>query len=775
MEALLKCYCNKLLLLLSSVLLPLVSVHGQTARIDSLQNYIDQSVQDSSKVNALNDLAFELHPSSPRKTIKLSNEAISLSQKINYQKGLAKANNLKGIGYWFVGEYDSSLIFFQKAYLFYGEINYKKGQSDVLNNIGNLYRIQGNYPKSIENYQKSLKIDEERQDEVGMAISMINIGLIFKNQKDWDKALQYYQNALDIFKKAGHDFGIGVALGNIGEILFLKKQYDNALDYYHRAITQLDMIDATCRAIFSELGIGDVYRELEQADSAITYYQRAMKTAKECENPFVVCECLLGLGEVMLSTDKQNDALAYFDKAFEIATQKKFIKQKGEAAKRLSGIYEKQDNTARAFEFYKIYHDSYDSLINEDKIKEIARIEYDYKIEKERNQALLEQERKELLYQSKLHEEELLRQIFIGIILFILLIAMAYYILYLKKKKHSKLLEEKNELITEQSLQITKSAEELKTANNKLQELSDFREGLTHMIVHDMKNYLNVILGLSEREEDNRKMNLISQSARLMLNLVMNMLQARKFEEAGIVLNLQKHKVGDIIAEAEKQIELSLQTLGIELQIKKPSDFEVKLDKELMSRVLVNLLNNAIKYSPVGNTVKIVIAATGENEKDLQIKIIDQGPGVSPEKLPYIFDKYWQDTSIPVTGKHVSTGLGLTFCKLAVEAHQGTIEASSTPGKGVIITMDFPSAISAIAETEPAIESSVKINREVSVEDSEDIHRLKRQLQDVKVYQLSKLQELLKDINDSKWKKELQATILRGDEIRYKKLIEIKP
>ncbi|MEI9893794.1 MAG: ATP-binding protein [Chthoniobacter sp.] len=107
------------------------------------------------------------------------------------------------------------------------------------------------------------------------------------------------------------------------------------------------------------------------------------------------------------------------------------------------------------------------------------------------------------------------------------------------------------------------------------------------------------------------------------------------------------------------------------------------VDRDLISRVLQNLLGNAFKFSPSG-TVKVHLK--GERE-GIHVEVIDQGPGIPVEHHERIFQKFGQVEGLQ---QRVGTGLGLTFCRLAVEAHGGTIGVRSEVGKGSSFWFDLP-------------------------------------------------------------------------------------
>jgi signal transduction histidine kinase len=101
---------------------------------------------------------------------------------------------------------------------------------------------------------------------------------------------------------------------------------------------------------------------------------------------------------------------------------------------------------------------------------------------------------------------------------------------------------------------------------------------------------------------------------------------------------------------------------------------QVVCDPDLISRVIQNLFTNALKFTPKNGTIRVVIQST---EDSVQVSIKDTGPGIPSQYLKKIFDKFFQ-----VEAREYSTGLGLTFCKLAIETHGGQIGVDSEVDKG---------------------------------------------------------------------------------------------
>jgi two-component system sensor histidine kinase KdpD len=108
------------------------------------------------------------------------------------------------------------------------------------------------------------------------------------------------------------------------------------------------------------------------------------------------------------------------------------------------------------------------------------------------------------------------------------------------------------------------------------------------------------------------------------------------------------------------------------------------MDMVLMVQVLVNLLDNALKYSPNDSPIELR-ASFGEGR--LRIEVLDHGPGIPPEDLKRVFEKFYR---LPVPEGASGTGLGLSICRGIVEAHGGTIEAQNHPGAGLRMIISLP-------------------------------------------------------------------------------------
>jgi len=115
----------------------------------------------------------------------------------------------------------------------------------------------------------------------------------------------------------------------------------------------------------------------------------------------------------------------------------------------------------------------------------------------------------------------------------------------------------------------------------------------------------------------------------------------------------------------------------------------VPADREIFRRIVINLVGNAAALSPEGGKIS-VSAAKSEGDEALVVSVQDEGPGIPKEYQERIFDKFFQAGSRQQSYGKISVGLGLTFCKLAVEAHGGSIWVESEPGHGARFSFSLP-------------------------------------------------------------------------------------
>ena len=228
----------------------------------------------------------------------------------------------------------------------------------------------------------------------------------------------------------------------------------------------------------------------------------------------------------------------------------------------------------------------------------------------------------------------------------------------------------------------------LKIKNKELLALEQMREDLINMIIHDLKGPLGEITAnldllsyVQLENQDKECLDTAIQGSENLLGMILNMLDVRKMEEGKLKLHYEEFDVCELIEGIIGKIKTMIKQKGMEVKtVIDENVFTWVADRSLIERVLVNLLNNAIRYSHQGGKVEIR-SRYNHKSKQLQMEVRDNGKGIPREFQQKIFEKFGQ-VDADFSDRKNSTGLGLTFCRMAVEAHQGKIWVESGEEKG---------------------------------------------------------------------------------------------
>jgi len=239
--------------------------------------------------------------------------------------------------------------------------------------------------------------------------------------------------------------------------------------------------------------------------------------------------------------------------------------------------------------------------------------------------------------------------------------------------------------------------DQLQESYDRLKELEVLRDNLTHMIVHDLRSPLTGIMGFMQlvqmqagQKLDDTESQFLGKalaSCSTLLEMINSLLDVNRLEEGKMPL---KPARCDLRALADEAIEtLGAATEGIKLRFDRPTEEVIAhCDPEVVRRIIANLLGNAIRFTPKEGEVRLALESDPERAR---VSVTDSGPGIPPDYREKIFDKFGQVEAREDNRKY-STGLGLTFCKLAVEAHGGRIGLVSEVGRGSTFWFELPAA-----------------------------------------------------------------------------------
>jgi len=735
-------------LLLSTGQQHLLGQSKTSRKTDSLQQLLETQLPDKKRVDVLLALINSYIIKEPEKGYQQLKETLALAQKLNYRNGVAQCYDRLGIYYKHTGEYDLSLEYHLKGLSIHEKLKNEKKVAAALGNVGVVYKRIHDYPTAFEYQFKALKLMKKLKTEGMIANTYNNIGLLYLMTKDFPKALKYFNKTLELDKKVNFKLGLGSDYSNIALALFEMGKYDRALP--------------------TELKALKIREEIKHRQGIVVSYKN--------------------LGYIYKGLKKYDQSLAYFQKYLELGQELKAQEHIADAYEGISLAYEQQGKYQQALEYQRKFQSQQDSVFNLGKNKQITQMKTRYETEKK------EQENRVLKEEAKVKEAELARQqLYNTLIAIALLITLAFiylgYRLYQQKRKNvqqlqqlnnevkdqNKKLQQKQSEILEQQEEIEVQAEELKVTNEQLVQLDKFKQSLTSMIVHDLKNPLNTIIGLSSGNYNPDFQKSIHQSGKGMLNLVMNILDVQRFEETEIKLDLQPHSLHKITTNAFDAVHQALAEKNIQFKNEISQDYTLQVDEVLVVRVFVNLLSNAIKYTPNQGVITVFTESNAQAEYQ-KVLIRDNGVGIPVEFLDTIFNKFTQQNP-----RAQSTGLGLTFCKLVVEAHEGEIGVQSEVNQGSTFWFTLPTSKEVIQKDVLKLTKTKPLEKTFVELQDQDVLLLKpivKEMRQFEIYEVSAIKRTLHKLSQTnprvdQWCTAVENTLYDWNETKYEQLLHL--
>jgi len=246
---------------------------------------------------------------------------------------------------------------------------------------------------------------------------------------------------------------------------------------------------------------------------------------------------------------------------------------------------------------------------------------------------------------------------------------------------------------------LAEQTDELADAYRNLKASEALRADLTDMVVHDLRSPLsgiNLSIDLlTESFKDPKKQAFQGRfienarsSIQKMLNLINQLLDMTRLEAGQLELERESFQVPDLLTARANAFAVQSEANKISLVTQSPNTLpDVYADENFISRVLDNLIDNAFKHTDAGGTISLLASA---NSHEVIVQVQDTGVGIPSESLDTIFDKYAQVKNQDSTKARQGTGLGLPFCRLVIEAHNGRIWAESEVGAGSTFSFTLP-------------------------------------------------------------------------------------
>ena len=338
---------------------------------------------DTTKIKILTTLSFQYIRNSDYSAAKTyADDALTISQQINYKPGIAESYNCLGVISYNQGNYPDALKNHLSALKIHQEIGDKIGIGSSYGNIGNILESQGNYPKALENYFACLKLLEEGGNIQGVAHSYNNIGVIYRKQGNYPEALKNYTASLKISKDIKDKTGIANAYGNIGNIQLYQSNYPEALKNISAALKIYEEIGDKLGTAISYNNLGLIYCKQGNDIEGLKNYYLSLKISEEINDKEGIIESYINIGKAKVKS-QPGESKDWLMKGFQLAKEVGSLPYIKDSYEGLSQADSSLNNFKGAFENHKLFVLYRDSLNNEEASKKLMQAtmqnEYDKK------------------------------------------------------------------------------------------------------------------------------------------------------------------------------------------------------------------------------------------------------------------------------------------------------------------------------------------------------------------------------------------------------------
>jgi len=641
-----------------------VSQFAQQSVVDSLETQLN-NLSGEKKVETLDKLADIYQYIDTKTSIEFANKGIELAKKINDPKGLASCYGSLGFCYTSI-DINKALFYTKKALSIREKIKFKKGIATSLNVMGVINYYKGDYLTSIDYHLKALKIRLELGNDNNLAVSYNNISLVYLALEDYKTALQYLNKGLVLREKTKNQNGIAIIKGNIGEVYSRMGKYDTALEYLNDALKINQEIGSKKSEGAIYLTLAKVYMQISNINKALKDYNFAFELYSSMGDKHGIAVAENGIAAIYQKEGKTELATKHAFFAFTFADSIKSLDNMASAANILQAEYYKQGNIKKAFHYLTIFKNVSDSLKITDKIKKLAKTEFDYKINE-----IKEKQNAEITKQ-----QIFIKWLTITLLLGVIIIALIIFG-YVNKRKINKQL---NEL------------------NDRLKELNATKDRFFSIVAHDLRGPFHSLLAFSDAlSNDIDELSIdeiksfnadINKSLKKQFALLNDLLDWSRLQSENYNLKLENIEIYNLINEVMDTLSLTAAQKEIKLINEVDKNIIVNADKNMIQLVLRNLISNSLKFSNVQGIIKVTSLP---KEGNVEIKVSDNGVGIRSEDLDKIFhiDVHYTTQG---TFKEKGTGLGLILCKEIIEKHGGEISISSELGKGTDISFTLKTA-----------------------------------------------------------------------------------
>lgn len=628
---------------------------GKTAADkDSLYRVIQQTPADTGTVEAMLLYGETLFHENPDAAAKLYNEALTLSKKLRYHRGVALFT------IYFIdilnrrGQYAEALAMLEQADIIFRQLKDTSSIVCIYNNIGNEHQYLGNYSAAATAYLTGLTLAEKsgiKKYEVKM---YNNLAAVFISLEDYPKVIKYATKGYKLATQRQEVSGMASTLVNLAAALSKTGRYDDAIDYYQQVITLGRQLGDSSYVLDGTINSGSLYFEQQKNDKAMQAFSQALAIASAYHYPEYLQYIYMGFAEGLYKNKQYQLADEYITKAIQVSESLQAKDEQRQSYLNAANIKEALLQPAMALQYRKKYEALNDSLLSDNTRKHVQQLEIQFQTEK-KDKELTEKKllltQKDLLLQQK-------NSWLIAFLLGITLLVITVFIIWMKFQHRQRLHEQKLQVLEKEKtvhlLEAIMHGEE-KERTRLSKDLHDGVGGLLSAVKMHFSALKHDHPSLQESQPFTHALALLDDAIgdvrKTAHNLMPEMLSRLGLKEA---LQLYCRNISH-----SRELQITFHTSGTLHRYK--SNFELSV-----YRIIQELVNNIVKHA---HATEALVQLSQHNHL-LAITVEDNGIGFNQQAMQ-------------------QNGMGLKNLQSRIKALNGNIEIDAASGQGTTAYIEF--------------------------------------------------------------------------------------
>lgn len=709
------CSFSLFLILVLSQFVPQGFAQKSTEADSLLQLLTRHKGDDTTRVLLLLEYGRTFYPAALDSFEAINNRAVQLSEKIGYPYGMIRGTNGIAMAKWIKGDLGGAKRNFFTALDLAQQYRNVGMQVMVGDNLGVFYHSFGALDSAEYFYLQAVEADRERKNTRHYPKLLSDLAMNYSSKSDYVRAIQYLAEAKRLNLAAGDKVNQVANCIALGNIYLGIKDFDRAIAAYREGIQLNEAVGRVDFHISFLQNIGLLYVEINpNADSARFYLNSARDAAKKNHQEESYLTSLINLGNLEIKLRKYDNALSCYLMAYESPVFKKKMYERTAVLVNLGLVYQKMGDLKKAEHFtrqgialaraggymtfekngldvlaqnafrrndfktaylYQIRSDTLQDSIWSETVKgSVAEATFRLELDQAEIENAL------LVKDNEVKQKTILNQRFlvVGVVVVLLLVVLLMVNVVRSNRKQKEL------------------NKALDHKNKELEDLNITKDKFISIIAHDLKSPFNALLGfLTELDEnyqdydEKTKRDIIhrlKKSSYNTFNLLINLLEWTQSQQ-GKMKSTPKQFMFKAVAEEVLGVLATRYSAKNQTMISEYDEtLQIDSDPQIIKSILINLINNAIKFTPLGGRIMVTAKSDG---KSLQLSVADSGIGIPQREIGNLFrlDSRFNRKG---TEQEPGTGLGLVMVHEYVNLLKGEIQVTSEEGKGSTFTLILP-------------------------------------------------------------------------------------